>query len=244
VVPPLSSSRGPDAFKNPSYEAPARLSEKPLWLHSFFFIRAKWPSMAWVAWVREQVGPAPRSEARNVCVATPASLAARGSWSFGTMVRVGAFIIGSDRIGALFGLNDLHGADLFFGDEDPTEGQSRHKKRTARKTCDGSPTNHTCAGDREYPPPKPKARPFPDALSYFLPTNNSRTGLRLPADAQLVPSSFFTSEAIRLPSAWPASRLFASPITFPMSFMPVAPVSAMMVRTACSTSSSLRRAGR
>jgi len=50
-----------------------------------------------------------------VCVAAPVSLDAFGSWSFGFMLRTGAFMIGSDRIGALFGLNDLRGADVYFG---------------------------------------------------------------------------------------------------------------------------------
>lgn len=65
--------------------------------------------------VREQVSVVPRFETRNVCVAAPVSLDGFGSWSFGLMLRAGGFMIGSDRIGALFGLNDLRGADVYFG---------------------------------------------------------------------------------------------------------------------------------
>src|SRR3712207_3585365 len=56
--------------------------------------------------------------------------------------------------------------------------------------------------------------------------------------------SFLTMAEIALPSALPANCLLAMPITLPMSFMPDAPVEAMMVRTAASISSAERGLGR
>ncbi len=65
--------------------------------------------------VREQLSLTPRFETRNFCAALPVSIDAFGNWGFGAMLRVGGFMIGTDRIGGLFGVNDLRGADLYFG---------------------------------------------------------------------------------------------------------------------------------
>ncbi len=65
--------------------------------------------------VRDQVSITPRFETRNFCAALPVSADAFGNWSFGLMLRAAGFMIGTDRIGGLFGLNDLRGADLYFG---------------------------------------------------------------------------------------------------------------------------------
>ena len=52
------------------------------------------------------------------------------------------------------------------------------------------------------------------------------------------PKSCFTFAEIAAPSAFPASCFEATPITFPISFMPVAPTYSMMAFTAAVSSSS------
>lgn len=65
--------------------------------------------------VREQFHLVPRFERRNIAVALPVSMDTFNNWSLGLMVRAGGFMIGSDRLGALLGINAVRGADLYFG---------------------------------------------------------------------------------------------------------------------------------
>lgn len=65
--------------------------------------------------VRDQLAIVPRYETRMVCIAAPITIDRFGNTSFGLSTRIGGFMIGSDRIGGLFGLNDVTGADLYFG---------------------------------------------------------------------------------------------------------------------------------
>lgn len=65
--------------------------------------------------VRDQLAIVPRYETRMVCIALPITIDRFGNTSFGFSTRVGGFMVGSDRIGGLFGLNDVTGADLYFG---------------------------------------------------------------------------------------------------------------------------------
>lgn len=65
--------------------------------------------------IRDQLAIVPRFETRMVCVAAPITIDRFGNTAFGLSARIGGFMIGSDRIGGLFGLNDVSGADLYFG---------------------------------------------------------------------------------------------------------------------------------
>lgn len=65
--------------------------------------------------VRDVLAVVPRFESRLVSVAMPLSADRVGRFAAGLMVRVGGFAIGSDRIGGLFGLTEVAGADIYFG---------------------------------------------------------------------------------------------------------------------------------
>ena len=62
--------------------------------------------------------------------------------------------------------------------------------------------------------------------------------------SSVYPSSWRTRAEMALPSAFPARRLVAVPITLPISFILVAPTSAMMARTSFSSSSGESCCGR
>lgn len=65
--------------------------------------------------VRDQFSLVPRFETRMACVAVPLTVDRFGSVGLGISARVGGFLIGSDRLGALFGINRVTGADLYIG---------------------------------------------------------------------------------------------------------------------------------
>lgn len=65
--------------------------------------------------VRDVLAVVPRFESRQISVALPLSTDRVGRFAAGLMVRVGGFAIGSDRIGGLFGLTEVAGADIYFG---------------------------------------------------------------------------------------------------------------------------------
>ena len=65
--------------------------------------------------VRDQLSIAPRFETRNFSVAVPFSMDRFNAPVVGLALRVCGFMVGSDRIGGLFGLNQVSGADLYFG---------------------------------------------------------------------------------------------------------------------------------
>jgi hypothetical protein len=75
--------------------------------------------------VRDQLSLTLRFETRNFCAALPVSADAFGNWGIGLMLRAAGFMIGTDRIGGLFGLNDLRGADLYFGAKVRLKGRKR-----------------------------------------------------------------------------------------------------------------------
>ena len=87
--------------------------------------------------VREQFHIAPRFETRAVSVALPVSMDTFNNWSMGLMVRAAGFMIGSDRLGALFGINEVRGADLYFG----AKVRIGAKKEKTRSTPDGTRTH-------------------------------------------------------------------------------------------------------
>lgn len=75
--------------------------------------------------VRDQLSLTVRFETRNFSAALPVSADAFGNVSCGLMLRAAGFMIGTDRIGGLFGLNDLRGADLYFGAKVRLKGRRR-----------------------------------------------------------------------------------------------------------------------
>lgn len=64
---------------------------------------------------RDQFSLVPRFETRMTCVAVPLTVDRFGSVGLGMSARFGGFLIGSDRLGALFGISKVTGADLYFG---------------------------------------------------------------------------------------------------------------------------------
>ena len=64
---------------------------------------------------RDQVSIVPRYETRLLCIAVPITFDRYGNAGIGLCMRLSSFMIGSDRIGGLFGLNDVTGADVYFG---------------------------------------------------------------------------------------------------------------------------------
>ncbi len=67
------------------------------------------------ATARDQISITPRFETRNLCMAVPISMDRFNRPTVGLALRVCGFMVGSDRIGGLFGLNQVSGADVYFG---------------------------------------------------------------------------------------------------------------------------------
>lgn len=73
---------------------------------------------------RNQLSIVPRYEIRNFSLAIPITMDEYAEASMGLSIRIAGFMIGSDRIGGLVGLNSVSGADLYFGMKVRIKGKS------------------------------------------------------------------------------------------------------------------------